>query len=692
MPDTAIQARLRAGACLIDLEREMMLDERGEPLPLRPRAWQVLRHLAERPGRLVTKDELIAAVWPEGAITDNSLVQAVVDIRRALGPSAARALRTVPRRGYLLMVDAGETDDAMGCPPAAGRAGTAAGGASPPTLGDVLRAQAARRFVGREAELATLRPAMGREMPAQALFFVHGPGGIGKSTLLERLRLMAEPGVDIVCVNGAELMPTPQGVIDGMAAALGLGERSASPEAIVTAWAARGRSVLLLDTFEALDPVAGWMRDSWLPTLPAQVSVVLAGRRAPDSRWSAHALWASAMHAVALDMLAPPACARLAQAHGAPEALCAELARRARGLPLAAVMLATEARRTGSLPGELGEELVRALTRPCLEQAPSAAHREALLACALARRATRELLGHLFGAERADTLFDWLAAQGYISASRDGLGLHDLMREALLADTAWCDRDRFRQLRRTVIRHLAARLRPGRHAWDLTLDFFYARRHSPGFRRYHDVEGVSRVGTSIGTADDFPEVIAFARRLLPEGEHPAFLHWSAHPAADIVVVREEQGPVCGVMVMLRLSTIDDDAGDPVTSGLRAALGRQWDEPTDRTYSLFVRYFLASGDASAPTPGLTALMAYSNPLFTDNALRLFAIWTAIPEYLAPMWPELGFRDLDACAREIDGLGYRLIVRDWQAETWSDWVRRVVTPDVTPRVPGLKSTGP
>lgn len=676
-PRVPVRERLSLGRYVLDLERQVLLDARGEPVPLRPRAWSVLRRLAESEGRLVGKETLMNAVWCGAAVTDDSLVQAVADVRRALGAGARQLLRTVPGRGYLLMADpAGPSAPAaVGVPAEAGAASTESG-----SLRDRLRERAAQRFVGREAELELLRAAVGRSPSVQALYFVHGPGGIGKSTLLERLRRMAEHGVDVVSVNGSDLLPTPQGVIDGMGAALGLAQRSPTADDLRRAWAERGRGVLLLDTFESLDPVQGWMRDTWLPGLPGELTVVLAGRRAPDSRWTAHPLWGGAMQPVPLGLLEAPACARLAAAYGAPAALCARLAKRSGGLPLAAVLLAAEAGRTGRLPQELGEALVSALTRRCLEQAPSAGHREALLACALARRATRGLLVHLFGASAAEDLFAWLAEQGYVSASRDGLRLHDLIREAVLAEAGGCDRDRFRALRREVVRCLAARLGPGRDAWDTTLDFFYARRNAPGFRRYHDVDGLATITPRIGVDADVHEVFAFAEEHLPGSECAALRRWVVHPAAEVVTVRADDCAVCGVAVLLRLDALGDGdvLGDPVIARLRSALGSGWSEPAEGTYSLFARHWFTEGHPDAPTPALTALMASVNPHFADPALRLFVLWGPIPPFLEAMYVELGFRRLPGAARDLDGHRYEMIVRDWRTEPWGDWVLRVVTP--------------
>jgi TolB-like protein/Flp pilus assembly protein TadD len=87
-----------------DLAAETLRDRTGAPIALRPQAFAVLRYLAENPDRLVTKDELMAAVWPDVAVTDDSLVQCVHDIRRALGDEAHAVLRTVQRRGYRLVL------------------------------------------------------------------------------------------------------------------------------------------------------------------------------------------------------------------------------------------------------------------------------------------------------------------------------------------------------------------------------------------------------------------------------------------------------------------------------------------------------------------------------------------------------------------------------------------------------------
>lgn len=74
----------------------------GETVQLTPRLYETLRALVDRPGDLITKHELLDAVWPGVSVEENSLARAVSALRKALGerPGEQRYIATVPGRGY----------------------------------------------------------------------------------------------------------------------------------------------------------------------------------------------------------------------------------------------------------------------------------------------------------------------------------------------------------------------------------------------------------------------------------------------------------------------------------------------------------------------------------------------------------------------------------------------------------------
>jgi DNA-binding winged helix-turn-helix (wHTH) protein/tetratricopeptide (TPR) repeat protein/TolB-like protein len=93
--------RLAFGPFEIEPETGRLYRE-GQLIPLAPKPFETLLYMARRPGRVVTKSELIDALWRDTFVTEDVLVQSMVEVRRALGDHAKtpRYVQTLPRRGY----------------------------------------------------------------------------------------------------------------------------------------------------------------------------------------------------------------------------------------------------------------------------------------------------------------------------------------------------------------------------------------------------------------------------------------------------------------------------------------------------------------------------------------------------------------------------------------------------------------
>ena len=130
-------------ACTLDIRRQLLF--RGtESLRLRPRTYDVLLHLARNPGRLISKQELMDVVWKDVAVTDDSLVQCLMEIRRALG-DAEDVIETVRGRGYLFNTEVRWiADEVVGSPPA--EPAVSSGATSPPDSAAVALTPSSGRF------------------------------------------------------------------------------------------------------------------------------------------------------------------------------------------------------------------------------------------------------------------------------------------------------------------------------------------------------------------------------------------------------------------------------------------------------------------------------------------------------------------------------------------------------------------
>jgi adenylate cyclase len=91
-----------ARGCLRTADREV---------ELRPKSFEVLRCLVENAGRLVTKDELFTAVWPNVVVSDEALTQCISEVREAIGDRGQTVIKTMPRRGYRFTAPISTSED-----------------------------------------------------------------------------------------------------------------------------------------------------------------------------------------------------------------------------------------------------------------------------------------------------------------------------------------------------------------------------------------------------------------------------------------------------------------------------------------------------------------------------------------------------------------------------------------------------
>ena len=86
--------------------RKLLIDRCGELHPIRNQSLKVLQLLADNHDTILTRDAIHTAVWNKVAVTDDSLIQCISELRKALGDKDRAILKTFPRQGYLLSQDA----------------------------------------------------------------------------------------------------------------------------------------------------------------------------------------------------------------------------------------------------------------------------------------------------------------------------------------------------------------------------------------------------------------------------------------------------------------------------------------------------------------------------------------------------------------------------------------------------------
>jgi len=247
------------GEFTLDIVRGCVL-KAGEEVKLRPKVYETLKYLVKHPGRLIGKQELMQAVWPDAFVTDDSLVQCALELRRALDDRSQRLLKTVPRRGYLFIAEVIQRATKPDHSPTT----------APLDLSDdhqLSSAKIARKrrelpiprtsLIGREQQVAEATELLLR--PDVRLLSFTGPGGAGKTRLAVAVATAIADrfpgGVQFV---GLASITDPDLVATALANALEIQQvaNCTVPQLIGDQLRDSGPFLLLLDNFEQVLPAA----------------------------------------------------------------------------------------------------------------------------------------------------------------------------------------------------------------------------------------------------------------------------------------------------------------------------------------------------------------------------------------------------------------------------------------------------
>ena len=558
------------------------------------------------------------------------------------------------------------------------------------TLGDLLASRRRRRFVGRTSEVELFRLALESPDPPFLLLHIHGPPGIGKTSLLEVLAgLAADAGARVVRLDGRDLDPSPPAVLQ----ALGAVDAPEGEDAIA-GLSDSARLVVLVDTYERLGPLDDWLRNRLLPRLPATALTVVAGRTPPSSAWRADPAWRELLRVVSLRNLSPQESRHYLRACGVDPIHHDQLVELAHGHPLGLSLLADVVVRGGETAADpLTPDLVGTLLRRFLEIVPSGLHRRALEVCAPARVTTEALLREVLGSADAHELFTWLRELSFVESGPEGVYPHDLVRDALEADLRWRDPEGYRRVFRGIRGHINGRLQTsrGKEQQHAIADAKYLFRRLPG------------VGSPVDWADwgqQYPEPARSGDRepilelvLAWEGAVSAAIaaRWWERQPEGFFVIRDQDGAVGGFLALLDLTraSTQDIAADP---GARAA----WDHATQHAPP-------RPGEVVTQSRFIIDREAYQGPSATLNATPILTMqrylgtpalaWDFLTLAEPERWDDyFAAADLPRAAGadfSVDGRRYGLFAHDFRQVPVDAWLEliteRALAHEVTPSPP-------
>lgn len=547
------------------------------------------------------------------------------------------------------------------------------------TLSARLSESAARSFYGREQEVALLRQALAAPDPPFAVGFVHGPGGIGKSRLIQAVLVGLPPHVRFLALDCRNIEPTPEGFLGALAGALGAPGVPDLAAIVASLTGDATRVVLVLDTYETFGLLDAWLRQIFIPALPDNVVTIIAGREAPNPAWLTTPGWQDLFRDFELREMAAADAERFLAARGLTPEQVARVRRFAGGYPLALELAATALRTQPDLNVAAGPppRVLSQLTSAFLAGLPPDMT-QAVEAAATVRRVTEVVLRAILDVTDARELLDRLQALPFAETTAEGVVLHDLVRDTIDADLARRDPERHRQYRARAWKTFAraARSAAGRTLWQCTADMLYLIQN-PAVREGFFPRGATGYRVEVATEADAEAIRTIAATDIAASAEWLCRWWAAHPEA-FSVARAPSQAVGAFYCMFDPTAVTPDllGADPLTSAWTRHLEAHPIARGERV--LFLRRWLAAGTGEAPSPGQAACwldIKRTYMAWRPSLRRLYTAVTGLDVY-APAVIPLGFRPLAEADVALGGATYHTALLDFGPDSVDGWLAGLV----------------
>jgi DNA-binding CsgD family transcriptional regulator len=546
------------------------------------------------------------------------------------------------------------------------------------SVADRLAASAANALVGRAEERARLTELLAPDGPAAV--FVHGPGGIGKTTLVTGT--VASLPRNVVSLDGRRTEPTAPGALTALGAAVG-GRVPLSATSAGEQLATAGVDLLVIDHFERLNLLDGWVRNELIGALPGTVTTLLVGRRGPNVAWRTAPGWRTLLGELEVGPLTSEDVDRLLAAHGVRGEDALRIRAFAQGHPLAVVAAADALTGKPGLilgsgaPAEVVEDLFAVMVDDLAPRERTVAEAASVL-----RRVTLPLLAAV--TDEPDVEESWRALRGlpFTVTTAAGVELSGVAAPVLLEALELRDPARVRMLRARAARVILDALDQGPD-WENTADLLHLVQN-PLIRNASAPPGQLQHAAEQARSEDRDEIVAIAQSF--GGQESGWLaeSWWRASRDTFTVVRAADGSVAAFSVIATVDAAIGSVGeDPLVSAIADHLR---DEPMPPGASAVVfRWALGRRYGGRPTPEVATLVVDLKRTYLQLRAVLRRVYTVSIDWptAAPVLRVMGFDVVTALT--LGDTQVVLACLDFGPGGVDGWIGRHVLAEQTSPVP-------
>ena len=545
-----------------------------------------------------------------------------------------------------------------------------------------LSERSACTFVGRNLELDMLMRAFSAPELPFIVAYIHGQGGIGKSSLLQSLRRqIRSDGGRIIFINCRDTEPTITGFLSKLSSALGVEEVDPTfNDVILHLSKTRYRILLCLDQYENFMLMDTWLRQVFIPPLPDTFLIVIASRYAPKTAWLTTPGWQGLFREIELGELSDEESTQMLEARNLTTVQVQRVKHFARGHPLALELGAAATQLQPDLevhdgpPAKILTQLLRAvfsgLPRDLLE---------AVEAVSMVRWTTEPTLRSLLGVEEARNIFDSLGELPFVDSTQEGLVIHDVVQEAVSKDLSRRDPERYSLYRSRAWRFFSKESQQAHehHLWHLTADMLYLI-ENPVVREAFFPRGSSDYILQPAAAKDYADIVEVARIEEPKKSAQHIEQWLNRHPDSFFVAKGSDGETAGFYFCFEPHKVDKKllSTDPLTTAWTRHLEQNPVNPKERV--LFLRRWLARGTGESFSPVQGACWVDIKRTYMEMRPHLRRLYTTVNdlEAYAPVVIPLCFAPIDDAHVKLGGRMYYTALLDFGEGSVDGWLKSLV----------------
>lgn len=548
-------------------------------------------------------------------------------------------------------------------------------------------------FVGRDEELAFLERLTSAPIPS--IVFVNGISGIGKSRILDKFsQRRRAAGATVVRIDCRDVEPTQNGFMRELGNASG-GDIASCQEAALRL-GELGRSVILIfDDIDALRLLDTWLRRVFVPELPANTHVVFCGRDRPLSAWL-QMPWQGAFRVLDVGPLDDVDAVAFLTTSGIEARLAVRVNRIARGHPLALTLAAMTLENVSDplLEDLAFHRMIDELARRNLAEITDPITRRAVEAASVVRSITVPLLGAMLPDVAPSDAYERLRSNPLMRLVREGLQLHEGVRDAIAREVRSADPQRHLALRRACWRQSSHDLRtaPKADLWRHTADLLYLLENSV-VREAFFPSGAQRYAVEPARDSDRGPILTIAEKHDGPAGAKLTATWLEHAAHSFGVARDREGDVAGFYVLFEAERLGmaNELHDPVLAQWSAHLAADPVKPGEQVF--FLRRWLSRTEGEVPCAIQAALWIDIKRANMAMRPRLRRVYLAVRDVslYAQAATQLGFVILDSCAATVDGAPYVTAMLDFGIASVDGWFAKLVAAELGIATTGLLDVG-